>query len=92
MKALLALIAVGYPAGLVGTIILMMRRDPLSIFNQYYLLATLVLVPAFLLTLVVLIARNEMRPKLIWTAIVGFWVLAVTGAHLWFIGLMAQTV
>lgn len=91
MKKLMGLIALGYPVGLAGLIWFMMRQNPRSIFDQYYLLGTLVFLPATLLTFVVIIARSNNAPKISAAATLGLWVLIVTGAHLWFISLMART-
>lgn len=84
-------IAIGYPVGLAVLAILLMRRDPNLIFDQYYMLSTLAIAPAFFLSLVVVIARSDPAPKLIWSTLLGLWVLIVTGLHLWFIALMVQT-
>lgn len=91
MKRLMALIAIGYPVGLAALAILLMRRDPNLIFDQYYMLGTLAIAPAFLLSLVVVISRRDTAPKTVWSALLGLWVLVVTGLHLWFIRLMVQT-
>ena len=91
MKALMWAIAIGYPVGLAALAILLMRRDANLIFDQYYMLGTLAIAPAFFLSLVVVIARSDNAPKLVWSTVLGFWVLIVTGLHLWFISLMVQT-
>ncbi len=91
MRKLMTVIAVGYPLGLTALAFFLMQQDPKLIFNQYYLLGTLVLLPAMLLSLVVVIARSDDAPKLSSVATLGLWVLIVTGLHLWFIGLMVRT-
>ncbi len=92
MKRLMLLIAIGYPVGLAAAAFLLMRQDPKLIFDQYYMLVTLAIAPAFLLSLVVVIARSDTAPKAIWSALLGLWVLVVTGLHLWFISLMVQMI
>ncbi|MEO0917141.1 MAG: hypothetical protein AAFY31_09195 [Pseudomonadota bacterium] len=91
MKRMMWLIAIGYPLGLAILAFALMQRDPRLIFDQYYMLATLAIAPAFFLSLVVVIARSDGAPKLSWSATLGFWVLIVTALHLWFIGTMAQS-
>ena len=92
MKSLMWAIAIGYPVGLALLAFFLMRRDTNLIFDQYYLMGTLAIAPAFFLSLVVVIARSEGAPKLIWTSALGFWVLAITAAHLWFITLIARAI
>lgn len=84
-------IAIGYPLGLAALAVFVMRRDPALVFDEYYMMGTLAIAPAFFLSLVVIIARNDAAPKLIWTTLLGLWVLVVTGAHLWFMSVMMQT-
>lgn len=91
MRRVLWAIAIGYPVGLAVLAIVLMRRDPALIFDQYYMLGTLAIAPAFFLSLVIVIARSENAPKLVWSTVLGFWVLIVTALHLWFIAIMAQT-
>lgn len=91
MKRLMWAIAIGYPVGLAAVAFLLMRRDVNLIFDQYYMLFTLAVAPAFFLSLVVVIARSDDAPKLIWSTLLGLWVLVVTGLHLWFIAIMVQT-
>lgn len=91
MKGLMLLIAIAYPVGLAALAILLMRQDPKLIFDQYYMLGTLAIAPAFLLSLVVVIARRDTAPKVMWSVLLGLWILLVTAMHLWFISLMVQT-
>ena len=90
MTRLLLLIAVGYPVLLAALAIFLMRQDPKLVFDQYYMLGTLAIAPAFLLSLVVVIARAEGAPSVLFSASIGFWVLVVTAAHLWFTSVMVQ--
>lgn len=92
MRRMLWVIAIGYPLSLAVLAFVLMRRDPRLIFDQYYMLGTLAVAPAFFLSLVVVIARSDGAPKLSWSATLGFWVLIVTALHLWFISVMAQSI
>lgn len=90
MKRLMWSIAIGYPLALALAAFLLMRQDVRLIFDQYYMLITLAIAPAFFLSLVIVIARRETAPRLIWSTLLGLWVLVVTGLHLWFIAVMVQ--
>lgn len=92
MKALMWLMAIGYPAGLAAALYVMTNRDPFSIFNEYYMLATLVLIPALLLTLTVIVGRSDQSPGWTWVGTLGLWIVMVTGAHLYIIGALARSV
>lgn len=91
MRAIMWAIAIGYPVGLAAIAILLMRQDPMWIFDQYYMLVTLAIVPALLLSIVVIVARQPGAPRPAWASLLGLWVLVVTALHLWFISLMVQT-
>lgn len=91
MKSLMWLIAIGYPVALAALAILLMRQDPKLIFDQYYMLGTLAIAPALLLSFVVVIARRDTAPKVMWSVLLGLWILVITALHLWFISLMVQT-
>lgn len=91
MKARILAIAVGYPVLLVLVAYGLMLRDPLLLFNQVYLLGTMVVAPAALLSVVVAMARRPNAPKLSTVLALGFWVLIVTALHFWFISLMVRS-
>ena len=90
MKKLMLIIAIGYPLGLIALAIGVMRQDAKLIFNEYYMAGTLAILPAFLMSLVVVIARSDQAPKLIWSTLLGLWVLLVTAGHLYGISFMAR--
>ncbi|MEM7752751.1 MAG: hypothetical protein AAF230_05000 [Pseudomonadota bacterium] len=88
MRTIMWAIAIGYPVGLAAVAVLLMRQDPKWIFDQYYMMITLAVLPAFFLSVIVVIARQEGAPNAAWSSLLGLWVLLVTGGHLWFIRLM----
>ena len=92
MKRLPLLIGVAYPIILFGVLSVVSTRDPFGIFDETYLMATGVALPAVVMTLAVILLRRRDGATWLPAILLSLWVIAVTIAHFWVVGQLAAGV
>lgn len=86
------LVGIGYPVVLFGILFLVVRRDAFAIFDEVYLMATGVALPALVLTLSVIALRRGGGG--FWLPVLALivWIGVVTLAHFWVVAQLAAGV
>lgn len=92
MPLLFVLIALLYPAGLALAAYLQLQDGPRALFDQVYMMMTLVVVPALLMALVIVMARKPGAPRWTVTGSLGLWIVFVTFVHFAVIGRIAAAI
>lgn len=86
-KLLMWALAILYPLGTILTVIVKTQQDPLSIFDRYYLLFTVLILPPALIAVAIWIGAQRHSPSWGWTLVLVIWTAAVAYLHYTYIGL-----
>ena len=89
MKRLPLLIGIAYPLVLFAILYVVFSRDPFAIFDEFYLMATGVALPATVLTLSVIVLRRIEGAFWVPMILLALWIGAVTIAHFWVVAQIA---
>lgn len=89
MKRLPLMIGIAYPVILFGVLYFVSSRDPFAIFDEFYLMATGVALPAAVLTLSFIALRRTKGAFWVPFIVLCLWVAAVTVGHFWVIAQIA---
>ncbi len=89
MKRLPLFIGFAYPLFLFGVLYFVSSRDPFAIFDEFYLMATGVALPAGVLTLSFIILRRTNGAFWVPFILLCLWIGAVTIAHFWVVAQIA---
>lgn len=88
-KRLPLLIGVAYAVILFGILYVVANGDPFAIFDEGYLMATGVALPALVLTLSAIVLRRREGAFWLPMILLAIWVCAVTLMHFWVVALIA---
>ncbi|MEO1537816.1 MAG: hypothetical protein AAFR73_08800 [Pseudomonadota bacterium] len=85
MRHLPLVLGIAYPAILFGSFYLAVSLDPFAIFDEIYLIATSVALPAVFLSAGVVVLRWAGGRIWVPAVLLLIWVAAMTFAHIWLV-------
>lgn len=81
IKFLMWALAVLYPVGVLTTVVVRMHADPFSIFDRYYLLVTVLVLPPLLILVSLWLGTRRGAPGWGWTLVLALWIACVGFLH-----------